>query len=215
MQATRHRWKPFGNVLQLGFAQGHYRTQIHLLGHIPIDHVRNADRVGLGEVLQPGGDVDPIAKHIAVFLHNVTEMNTNADVNLLGFLLLGVVRPQLALNRLRTLHSVDDGGEVHEKRITDSFDDMTVMNTHCLLDNLIVNLQQPQHPRFVRSHLTTKADDVREHDGRQATTFDLPCLVRFHAHGGDYAARPSPLSNGAAGIWRVVNVGQWMFASCV
>ncbi len=62
---------------------------------------------------------------------------------------------------------MDDGGKVHEKGITDGFDDVAMMVSHCLLDNLIMDFQQPQHAGFVRPHLATKADDVREHDRRQ------------------------------------------------
>ena len=91
-------------------------------------------------------------------------MDADADMGLISILLLGVVSAQLRLHLLRTLDSVDDRGKVNEEGVTDGFDDMPVVNTHCLLDNLIVNLQQPQHPRFVRSHLTTKADNVGEHD---------------------------------------------------
>ncbi len=50
---------------------------------------------GSARRLQPRGDVHPITEHIAILLHDVTQMNANAHVNLFGFLLLGVVRPQL------------------------------------------------------------------------------------------------------------------------
>ena len=55
------------------------------------------------------------------------EMDADADVNLLGFLLLGVVRPELGLNLLGALHGMDDGGKVHQEGITNGFDDMAVM----------------------------------------------------------------------------------------
>ena len=50
---------------------------------------------GSAKVCSRDGDIHPITKHISVFLYDVAEMDADADVNLLGFLVLGVTRPQL------------------------------------------------------------------------------------------------------------------------
>jgi hypothetical protein len=94
-------------------------------------------------------------------------MNADAEVKLflLGF--LGIVRPQLPLNLLGALHSVDNGGKVGEECVTDGFDDYAVMFTHRLLDELIMDVQQPQHTGFISAHLAAEADDVRKHDRGQ------------------------------------------------
>ena len=94
------------------------------------------------------------------------EMNTDADVNLLGFLLFSVVGLELTLNLLGTLDGMNNRGEIHQERITDSFDDLTVMFRHRVLDDAIMHVEQPQHASFIRPHLPTKADDVSEHDRR-------------------------------------------------
>jgi hypothetical protein len=36
---------------------------------------------------------------------------------------------------------------------------------HGLLDDAIMDIQQPQHTGFVSSHLAAEAHHVREHDG--------------------------------------------------
>src|SRR6266850_5942409 len=96
-------------------------------------------------------------------------MNADADVDLLSFILLRVMSTKLGLNVLRALHGMDYGGEVHQEGIADSFDDRAVMLSHRLLDELIMDVQQPQHARFVGAHLAAKANDVGEHDGSELT----------------------------------------------
>ena len=84
--------------------------------------------------MQPRGDVDAIAKDIAILLDDVTQMNADAHVNLFGFFFLGIVGLQLRLNRLGALNGVDDGGEVDEEGIADGFDDRAVMRQQPLAE---------------------------------------------------------------------------------
>ena len=82
------------------------------------------------------------------------------------------------LNLLGALHGVDDGGKVDQEGIADSLDDRAVMRSYGLLNNLIMDVQQPQHAGFIGSHLAAKADDVGEHDRRQ------PPSLRVHRAAG-------------------------------
>src|SRR6266545_3195136 len=110
-------------------------------------------------------------------------MNANADVNLLVLLLLGVVSTELRLDVLGALHSVNHGGEVHQKGIADSLDDRAVMLRYSLLDDLIMHIQQTQHAGFVRAHLAAKARYVSEHDGGQLAGLGGCRRWRVSAHG--------------------------------
>jgi hypothetical protein len=89
----------------------------------------------------------------------------------LGF--LGIVFPQLALNLLSTLHGVHHGGKIHQEGIPHNLDDMPMMFSYSVLDELIMHLQQPQHARFIGTHLAAKADDIGEHNCRELTGFGL------------------------------------------
>ena len=82
-----------------------------------------------------------------------------------------------APNLLGALHGVDDGGEVDQKGVAHGFDHRTVMFSHCVLDKLVVDVEQPQHAGFVAAHLAAKADDVGEHDRGQRRV--SVCTVRF------------------------------------
>ena len=72
---------------------------------------------------------------------------------------------------------MDHGREVHQECITDSFDDVTVMSSHRLLKEVIMDIEQAQHAGLRRAHLATKADDVGEHDRRQPPSLHLRCAA--------------------------------------
>ena len=99
------------------------------------------------------------------------EMDADAHVNLFVLRSFGVVRFELGLDLLRALHGMDDRGKVHQEGIAHGFDDRAMMRSYCLLNNAIVDIEQPQHASFVDTHLAAKADDVGEHDRRQSPIF--------------------------------------------
>ena len=72
--------------------------------------------------------------------------------------------PQLVVNRQRTLYGVDDGRKIDQEGIADGFDDVPVMSAHGLLNQLIMDIEQPQHAGFVRAHLAAEADNIGKHD---------------------------------------------------
>src|SRR5262245_53636822 len=92
-------------------------------------------------------------------------MDADTDVDLFGRLFVCIVGAKSSLNLLSALHGLDHGGKLHEEAIPGGLSEVTVVLTYGLLDELVVELQQPQHASFVAAHLATKADDVGEHDG--------------------------------------------------
>src|SRR5262245_1818380 len=115
-------------------------------------------------------------------------MNTNAHVNLFARLLLCVVGTELSLNLLRTLHGVDDGGEVYQEGVAHNLNDRAVMLSDRLANDVIMHLEQPQHAGLVAAHLAAEAHDVGEHDRGQPSRL---CGLRTGAvlwHGSDYRA---------------------------
>ena len=86
-------------------------------------------------------------------------------MNLLAGLFLGIVGFELVLDMLGALDGVNYGGKIHQKGVTNSFDNVTMMLGHGLLDELVMDGEALQHAGFVGPHLAAKADDVREHDG--------------------------------------------------
>jgi hypothetical protein len=100
-------------------------------------------------------------------------VNADADMDLFSWLFLCVVTAQLRLNLLGTLHGMDDRGEVHQEGIADGLDDGAVMDTYCLLDELVMGVQPLEGTRFISAHLAAKARDVGEHDRGELTSLGL------------------------------------------
>jgi hypothetical protein len=118
--------------------------------------------------LEARGNVDPVALHIALLLHDIAQVEANANVDLVGGLLLSVISLELRLNVLRTLHGVDHGGKLQQEAVPRGLNDLALMVNHGTLNEDIVHFQQPQHAYFVGPHLAAEAYEVREHDGSQA-----------------------------------------------
>ena len=62
-------------------------------------------------------------------------------MNLLSRFLAVIVSPQLCLNVLGTLHGVHHGRKVHQEGIPHNFDDVPVMLSHRLVDDLVMSVQ--------------------------------------------------------------------------
>ena len=95
--------------------------------------------------MQPAGKLSGAreiaqAEHIPIPLDDVTGMDANTDMDLLGCFLLGVVGVELGLNLLGTLHGVDHRREVYQKSITDRLDDRTMVFSDSFADNLVVRI---------------------------------------------------------------------------
>src|SRR5690349_4838257 len=69
-----------------------------------------------------------------------------------------------------------------------------MMFTHRLLNNLIMDVQHPQHAGFVGSHLATEADDVGKHDSRQPPSLHVHRTADVVLHRPDYSADITLLS---------------------
>ena len=52
-------------------------TEIELVLHLLVDGLRNANRARLGERLEPGGDVDAIAKNVVPIDDDVAQIDTD------------------------------------------------------------------------------------------------------------------------------------------
>src|SRR4051794_5797727 len=113
-------------------------------------------------------------------------MNADPHVNLLGCAFVGIVDLEVVLNLLGTLHGMHHRGKVHQEAIPDGFDNLPMMFTDGLLNDLVMSVQQPEGAGFVAAHLTAKAHDVGEHDRGQAAGLRVPHTTRVVPPGSDY-----------------------------
>src|SRR5262245_21489300 len=102
---------------------------------------------------------------------------------------------ELGLDTLRALDRVHDGGKVYQKGIANSFNDRAMMLPDRAPDDLDMDIQQPQHTRFIGAHLTAETHDVVKHDRGQAAGLGVPYTSAVLWHGGNYPACSMGLSN--------------------
>ena len=155
--------------------------QIEPATHLAEGVLGEADRAGLGDALEPRGDVDAVAHQIAVgLLDDVAEMNADAEFDAPLGRQAGVALDQAVLHFDRAAHRVDDAAELDENSVPGALDDAAVMRGDGRIDQVAA---QPPEPRqrsvLVGAGEPAVADHVRDQDRR-----DFPCS-RHHAPSGD------------------------------
>src|SRR5713101_4686168 len=116
-----------------------------LVAHDP----RDADPARLGQRLQPRRNVDAIAVDVVILADDVAEIDADAELDSPFDGDAGIAFGHRTLHLDRTMHRVDDAGELDEEPVTGGFDDADAM----LLDSWVGDLAPPYPQRGKRSFL--------------------------------------------------------------
>ncbi len=95
--------------------------------HIFVDAVRNCHAAGIGERLETGSHVDPIAVEIAVLDHDVAEVNTDAENDGPVFRHVSVRGRHGLLKGCGAFDGVDGAAELDEHTVAGPFEDAALM----------------------------------------------------------------------------------------
>ncbi len=143
-------------------SEGEVEALAHPLAHL----ARDAHPAGLGQPLEPGGDVDAIAIDVLALDNDVAKVNPDAEADALG---LGEVRlpPRHALlDRDRAGDGVHHARELAEHAVARQLDDPAAVLGDERLDQLLaVGLQPGQRAGLVLTHEPRVADHVGRQDG--------------------------------------------------
>ena len=133
--------------------------------------LREADRSGLTEPFQAGGDIDAVAHEIAVgLLDNIAQMNADAKFDATLRWKAGIALDHRPLDFNGAVHRVDDTPELDNCAIAGALDDPAVVHGDDRVDQVAAQRPQPrQNPVFVGSGKPRIADHVRT--PRSATDF--------------------------------------------
>ena len=116
-----------GDVLELGRAEIGDR-EIEPPLDLAIGVLGETDRAGLGDPLQPRGDIDAVAHQIAVgLLDDVAEMNADAELDAALGRHAGVALDEAVLHLDGAAHGVDHAAELDEAAVAGALDDAPVM----------------------------------------------------------------------------------------
>ena len=125
-----------GDVLELHCAEI-ADLEIEPLLHLPIGVLGKADRAGLGDAFEPGGDIDAVPHEIAVaLLDDVAEMNADAEFDAPLRRHAGVALDEAGLHFDRAAHRVDDAAELDDCAVAGALDDATVMGGDGRVDEI-------------------------------------------------------------------------------
>ena len=111
-----------GDVLYLLLAEI-LESVIELVADVISHNSADADATGLGQGLQPRGDIHAVAEDVAFLDDHVAEIDANAepDPPLLPHLGLALGHPPLHLDR--AAHRIDDAGELDQEAVAGGLDD--------------------------------------------------------------------------------------------
>ena len=151
-----------GDVLEIlpaEFAIGQIKLALDLIQHL----ARNADATAIGDTLQSRGDIDAIAHEIAVaLLHDITEVNTNAEFDpALGWQ-AGIALDHAVLHFDGAAHGIDDAPEFDQSTVPGSLHDAAVMHGRSWIDQVATQRPQPrQRAIFVGARQPAESDYIR------------------------------------------------------
>ena len=97
--------------------------------HLTIGVLREADRAGLGDALQPCGDIHAIAHQVAVaFLDDVAQMNADAELDAPILRHAGVALDHAGLQLDRAPHRVNDAPKFGKESVAGALNDAPLVN---------------------------------------------------------------------------------------
>src|SRR5690606_20165038 len=97
-----------------------------LVAHLLVGRTRNADAARLGELLEPRGYVDSVAEHVIALDDDVTDIDSDAELDALLGRHVGIAPAHPVLDRDRALHGIDDARELDQDTIAGRLDDTAV-----------------------------------------------------------------------------------------
>jgi hypothetical protein len=160
-----------GDVLELSLAEIADR-EIEPSLDLPVGLLREADPAGLGDALQPRGDIDAVAHQVAVaFLDHVAEMDADPKFDALVRRDPSVALDHRPLDFNGQVHCVDDTPELDDAAVAGALDDAPMVDRDGRIDQVAAQRPQPrQNPVLVGSGKPRIADDVGHQDRRELSS---------------------------------------------
>ncbi len=135
--------------------------------------LRQADRAGLGDPLQPRGDVDAVAHQIAVaLLDHVAQMNADPEFDPPVLRHAGVALDHRVLDLDRATHGVDDAAEFDQRPVAGPLDHAPVVDGDGRVDQIAAQRAEPgERAVLVRAGETAESDHVGGEDRGKFSRF--------------------------------------------
>ena len=162
----------FGDVLDPLFSEWNERDRqpaSNLLAH----RTGKADPTGFGQRLQPGRDIDAIAKEILPLDDQVPEMNSDPEAHLLTRRAGSVLVGDRLLEGDGAFDRIDRTGEVGHHAIAGGIEDATMMGGDQPIEDRPIGLQPAQGADLILPHEAAVLGDVGRKNYRKLSFDDL------------------------------------------
>ena len=133
-----------GDVLELDRAEIDNR-EIEPPLDLPIGLLGETNSTGLGNALEPSGDVDAVAHQVAVaLLDDIAKMHANAELDPAFGRQVGVALDHAVLELDRAAHRVDDAAKVDENAVAGALDGAAMMRGDRGINQIAAQRAQPR-----------------------------------------------------------------------
>ena len=142
----------------------------YLATDVAVDRLRKIDASRIGERLEPGGDVDPVAIEVVALDHHVAQIDPDAqdDVPILGNIGVGNVHRRLQIHRAG--NRVDGAGKLDQHAIAHQLDDAAMVPGNGWLENSRApGLERSHSAGLVALHEAAVPHHIGGQNGGEAT----------------------------------------------
>jgi hypothetical protein len=145
--------------------------EIELVSDMIVYRLRDANSAGLGERLDPGGDVDAIAKDVVAIDDYIAEVDTDPQLEP-AFGRERIVDPTRgALHLDGAVDRVDDTREIGKQAVARCTDDPSAMRPDKGVDNAAKLAERSMRACLIHTHQPAETDYIRVQNGGE---FPLP-----------------------------------------
>ena len=126
------------------------------------------DRPGLGDPLEPRGDIDAVTHEVAVaLLDHIAEMNANPELDALLGRHTSVALDHSGLHFDRAAHRVNDAAELDDAAVAGALDHPAAIGLDRGIDQIAAQRPEPrQRAILIRPGEPAIADDIGRQDRR-------------------------------------------------
>jgi hypothetical protein len=153
------------------------KTDRQLLADLLAYRCADADLAGLGEHLEPCGDIDAVAKDVAFIVDDIAQIDADTEADAVGLLPIGVAVRHSLLDDDGAAHGIDDRSELDQNAVAGGFEDAATVLGDQWIDQLApIAFEDGEGTLFVRTHQPRISGNVGAEDRRQ------PSLDAFNRH---------------------------------
>jgi hypothetical protein len=139
--------------------------EIELVFDLVVDRLRDADGAGLRERLEPGGDVDAIAKDVVAVDDDVAEIDTNAQFEPALGRERVVDRSRGPLHLDSAVQRVDDARKIRQQAVSCGTDDPPATRRNQRVDSAAQLAERSMRAGLIFAHQPAETDHIGMQNG--------------------------------------------------